>query len=96
MFIKKYDEFLLEVRDKSVKHAGDKEKKEFENNDGSDKDLEKRIADELEQVEDDCPRCGEHIDACKCEEEDPWSTEVYHRAPKGVETKSKPKQEFKK
>ncbi len=54
MFIKKYDEFLLEVRDKSVKHAGDKEKKEFENNDGSDKDLEKRIADELEQVEDDC------------------------------------------
>ena len=43
MFIKKYNEFLLEVRDKAVKHAGDKEKKEFENNDGSDKELEKTI-----------------------------------------------------
>tara|TARA_R110001592_G_scaffold66209_1_gene203096 strand:+ start:1297 stop:1587 length:291 start_codon:yes stop_codon:yes gene_type:complete len=96
MFIKKYKEFLLEVRDKSVKHAGDKEEKAFKDNDGSDKNLEKKIADELEDVTEDCVRCGEHISACKCESEDPWSTHVSHRAPAGVKYKKKPKQEFKK
>ena len=34
--------------------------------------------------------------SCECAEKDPWSTQVYHRAPKGKETKQKPKQEFKK
>ena len=29
MFIKKYAEFLLEVRDKKVNHAGDKQEKDF-------------------------------------------------------------------
>jgi|TARA_R110002060_G_scaffold36397_4_gene47400 hypothetical protein len=96
MFIKKYAEFLLEVKDGKIEPAGDKEKKDFENNDGSDKDLEKKIADELEDVTEDCARCGEHLTSCKCESEDPWSTQVYHRAPKGVESKKKPKQEFKK
>ena len=96
MFIKKYKEFLLEVRDKAIKHAGDKEEKEFKDNDGSDKNLEKKIEDELEEVTEDCVRCGEHLSACKCESEDPWSTQVYHRAPKGIEQKGKSKQEFKK
>ena len=49
-----------------------------------------------EDITEDCPRCGEHIDACECAEKDPWSTQVYHRAPKGTEIKPKPKQEFKK
>jgi len=98
MFIKKYNEFLLEVRDKKYKAAGDKAEKDHKdgNHSGVDKELEKEINDELEQVAEDCPRCGEHIDACKCPTEDPWSTQVYHRAPKGAEYKGKAKQQFKK
>ncbi len=96
MYIRTYADFLLEVRDKKVNHAGDKEDKNFKKNNGSDADLEKEIADELEEVTEDCPRCGEHIDACKCETEDPWSTQVYHRAPAGDEFKGKAKQQFKK
>jgi len=96
MYIRTYADFLLEVRDKKINHAGDKEDKDFKKNNGSDPELEKKIADELEAVTEECARCGEHIDACKCEEEDPWSTHVYHRAPKGTEKKAKPKQEFKK
>ena len=46
--------------------------------------------------EEECPRCGEHADECQCEEDDPWSTQNYHRVPKGTEHKAKPKQEFKK
>ena len=60
------------------------------------KDRQKKISDGLDKVEEECVRCGEHLDACKCPEEDPWSTQVYHRAPKGKEYKGKPKQEFKK
>jgi len=98
MFIKKYNEFLLEVRDKKYKAAGDKAEKDHKdgNHSGVNKELEKEINDELEQVAEDCPRCGEHIESCKCEEEDPWSTQNYHRAPKGTERKAKPKQQFKK
>lgn len=98
MFIKKYNEFLLEVRDKKYKAAGDKVDKDHKDgkHKGVDKELENEINDELEQVAEDCPRCGEHIESCKCEEEDPWSTQNYHRAPKGTEQKAKSKQEFKK
>jgi hypothetical protein len=97
MYIRTYADFLLEVRDKKVDHAGDKEEKKFKDSpDGSDKELEKKISDGLDKVEEECVRCGEHLDACKCPEEDPWSTQVYHRAPKGKEYKGKPKQEFKK
>mgnify|MGYP003129414500 CR=1 FL=1 len=97
MFVKKFTEFLLEVRDKKVHHAGDKEEKKFKKNpDGSDVELEKEISDELETVTEDCPRCGEHYESCKCPEEDPWSTQNYHRVPKGEEHKEKPKQQFKK
>tara|TARA_R100000908_G_C3642323_1_gene77956 strand:- start:187 stop:483 length:297 start_codon:yes stop_codon:yes gene_type:complete len=98
MFIKKYNEFLLEVRDKKYKAAGDKAEKDHKdgNHKGVNKELEKEINDELEAVAEECVRCGEPIESCKCEEEDPWSTQNYHRAPKGTEKKSKPKQEFKK
>tara|TARA_B100000900_G_scaffold247130_1_gene210221 strand:+ start:307 stop:603 length:297 start_codon:yes stop_codon:yes gene_type:complete len=98
MFIKNYSEFLLEVRDKKPKVAGEKTEKDHKdgNHKGVDKELEKKVNDELEAVEEECVRCGEHIESCKCEEEDPWSTQNYHRVPKGKEQTAKPKQEFKK
>ena len=97
MFVKKFTEFILEVRDKKVHHAGDKEDKKFKDSPGgSDKKLEKEIEDELESVEERCPRCDEDIESCQCGEEDPWSTQNYHRVPKGEEFKAKAKQQFKK
>ena len=98
MFIKNYKEFLFEVRDKTPENAGDKIDKDHKegNHVGSDKELEKQVEDELDDVSEDCPRCGEHIESCECEEKDPWSTQVYHRVSKGKEIKPKPKQEFKK
>lgn len=57
-----------------------------------DKELKKYVDDNYEI----CPRCKEHINDCECEESDYWSTETYHRIPKGKEIKNKPKQEFKK
>ena len=96
MFIRNYKDFLLEVRDKKYKAAGDKAEKDHKEGDhkGVNAELEKEINDELEQVAEDCPRCGEHIESCECAEEDPWSTQNYHRAPKGSEYKAKPKQQF--
>lgn len=98
MFIKNYSEFLFEVRDKSHAKAGDATDKDHKdgNHTGVDKELEKEIEDELEDIAEDCPRCGEHISACECAEKDPWSTQVYHRAPVGDKQTTKPKQEFKK
>ena len=58
--------------------------------------LEKETEDYLLKKDDSCPRCGESPDDCKCEEDDAWSTQNYHRVPKGTEHKAKPKQEFKK
>ena len=97
MHIKNYKEFLFEVRDKTPERAGDKIEKSHKEGDhaGIDKELEKQIEDELEEVAEDCPRCGEHIDACECAKKDPWSTQVYHRAPAGDKQTPKPKQEFK-
>ena len=98
MFIRNYKDFLLEVRDKTHKAAGDKAEKDHKEGDhkGVNAELEKEINDELEQVAEDCPRCGEHIESCECAEKDPWSTQNYHRAPKGSEHKAKPKQQFNK
>ena len=95
MSIKSFKDFITEelghVRHKKVNHI-DNDKK----NDGSDKDLEKEAEDYLNKNAEDCPRCGEDTNDCKCEEEDPWSTQNYHRAPLGDKKESKPKQEFKK
>ena len=98
MFIKNYKEFLFEVRDKSHDKAGDKVDKDHKegNHKGGDKKLEKEIADELEEITEDCPRCGEHVESCECAEKDPWSTQNYHRAPAGSKHKAKPKQQFNK
>ena len=98
MFIKNYTEFLLEVRDKKPKVAGEKVEQDHKkgNLKGVDKELENEINDELEAVAEECVRCGEPFESCECPEKDPWSTQNYHRAPKGSEYKAKPKQEFKK
>ncbi len=95
MSIKSFKDFVAEglgsVRNKKVKHVED-----TEIDDGSKKDVEKKAEEYLDKNSEDCPRCGEHVDDCKCQEEDPWSTQNYHRVPKGEEHKAKPKQEFKK
>ena len=98
MFIKNYKDFLFEVRDKKHEPAGEKTENDHKkgNHEGTDHELEKEINDELDANAEDCARCGEHVESCKCTEEDPWSTQVYHRAPKGKEFKAKPKQQFKK
>lgn len=95
MSIKSFKEFVTEgldqVRHKKVKHVED-----IENKDNSSKDTEKKAEEYLDSISEECPRCGEHIDDCRCETDDPWSTQNYHRVPKGKEEKTKPKQEFKK
>lgn len=98
MFIKNYKDFLFEVRDKKPEPAGEKAEKDYKDDKhaGKDEELEKEINDELTDIAEDCPRCGEHVESCECAEKDPWSTQVYHRAPAGDKQTAKPKQEFKK
>lgn len=95
MSIKKFHEFISEgisdVRHKKVDHLEDKERE-----DKTDKKTEKEVEEYLDDISENCPRCGEHVDDCVCQEEDPWSTQNYHRVPKGKSEKSKPKQTFKK
>lgn len=94
MFVKRFQDFITEelgqVRHKKVNHIEDDEPK-----DKSDEKLEKDTEKYLDDKSDRCPRCDEHIDDCRCQDEDPWSTQNYHRVPKGKEQKSKPKQQFK-
>jgi len=92
MFVKNFKQFLLEQRDKPIIPAGD----ETEYDDGSDPALEDEVNSLNDNVADTCPRCGEDVDDCCCSDEDPWSTHVHHRAPKGKIIKGKPKQNFKK
>ena len=73
-FIKTYKDFLFEVRDKAIKHAGDDidiVTKEEETEEVVNKYISKK--------KEHCPRCEEHIKNCKCETDDPWSTQNYHR-----------------
>jgi hypothetical protein len=95
MALKSFKDFITEelshVRHKKVDHVDDHDPKEPSN-----PDAEKKAEEYLEDVEEECPRCGEVDIDCKCEAEDPWSTQNYHRVPKGTEHKAKPKQEFKK
>lgn len=95
MAIKSFKAFITEdldqVRHKKVNHIEDHDPEE-----GKNKEAEDNAEAYLQKVEEECPRCGEHAIDCKCEGDDPWSTQVYHRVPKGKEHKAKPKQEFKK
>ncbi len=95
MSIKSFKDFITEelshVRHKKVKHVEDHDPEE-----GMNKEAEKKAEEYLQKVEEECPRCGEIADECKCEEDDPWSTQNYHRVPNGDKLKAEPKQEFKK
>lgn len=79
------------VKDKHVDHIEDIEIKSE-----SDEETEEELQNYVDDKSDHCPRCGEHEDDCQCGEDDPWSTQNYHRVPKGEIKKSKPKQDFKK
>jgi hypothetical protein len=77
--IKPFEHFLYEAqRDKPVDHVEDIEIK-----DKSNKKVEKDAQDYVADMVDYCPRCGEHVDDCECKSIDPWSTQNYHRVPKG-------------
>ena len=95
MAIKSFKAFVTEelshVRHKKVKHVEDHDPEDSVN-----KEAEANAEEYLQKVEEECPRCGEHADECQCEGDDPWSTQNYHRVPKGTKYKAKPKQEFKK
>lgn len=78
------------VKDKSVDHI-----ENIEIGDDSDLEAEEEIQDYIEDRDEHCPRCGEHQEDCSCGTVDPWSTQNYHRVPKGVIKKEKAKQNFK-
>jgi hypothetical protein len=88
MQIKTFAQFIAES---TVDHI-----ENIEIPDGSDKKLEADVAAGGSYEDDECPRCGEMPDTCTCPVDDFWSTQTYHRLPKGKVEKSKPKQEFKK
>lgn len=78
-------------KDKKVNHIED-----IEISDGSDKELESEIEEYIDSEGEYCPRCKELLDDCRCKTDDFWSTQTFHRVPKGKVIISKPKQEFKK
>lgn len=87
------DNFINEksvTKDKSVDHIENIEINDDSNED-ADEDIKKYVDDNSEL----CPRCKEHSKDCVCSEEDPWSTQNYHRVPKGKVKTEKPKQNFK-
>lgn len=88
MRVKTFTQFINEEK---VDHIED-----IEIQDGSDEKLEAEVTADGSYEDEECPRCGEMPDKCTCPEDDFWSTQNYHRVPKGEVEKSKPKQEFKK
>lgn len=74
-----FKNFITEAqRHKSVNH--------IENIKIKDKADKKTETDAQHYIEDNleyCPRCGEHMKDCQCVSSDPWSTQNYHRVPKG-------------
>lgn len=86
MSVMTFAQFLNETQ---VKHI-----ENIEISDGSDEKLEAEVATD-DAGDEECPRCGEVPEECSCPADDFWSTQNYHRAPKGEVKKSKPKQEFK-
>lgn len=79
------------TRDKAVDHI-----ENIEITDDSDEEAEEEIEKYVNDKSEYCPRCSEHKKDCQCGKDDPWSTQNYHRVPKGEVEKSKPKQNFKK
>jgi uncharacterized protein (UPF0212 family) len=77
--IHSFEVFVTEgQRHKPVDHI-----ENIEIEDKSDKKTEKDAQDYVDDNVDYCPRCGEHVDDCDCASSDPWSTQNYHRVPKG-------------
>lgn len=77
--IKIFEEFIDEAqRHKPVDHIEDIKPKEDKNSEVED-DARIYVEDNVDY----CPRCGEHQDDCECGPKDPWSTQNYHRVPKG-------------
>lgn len=75
--ISSFGNFITEgTKEKKVNHI-----ESIEIKDGTDEKAEKEVQDFINN--DYCPRCGEHPSECKCETSDPWSTQNYHRIPKG-------------
>lgn len=92
MAIKSYKQFA-EERKRKNEPVGSAIKKSPEIND-IEKDTKNNEIKYLDKNADKCPRCGQDAEHCTCDE-DPWSTNVMFRAPKGELKKEKPKQDFK-
>jgi len=65
-------------RHKPVDHIENIEIKS-ESDEEADEKIQKYVDDNIDY----CPRCGEHTSDCQCKGGDPWSTQNYHRVPKG-------------
>ena len=93
MKLKKFIEFINEYDDNgplSINIAG--QKTPLNNDPALDKEVEKY----MDKMDEDCPRCGEAPEDCRCENDDFWSTHTYHRTPAGEKVEIKSSQKFKK
>ena len=93
MRLKKFIEFINEYDDsgpKCINIAGQPTGLH------NDKKLDKEVEKYMDKMDEDCPRCGEVPEKCRCENDDFWSTQNYHRTPAGDKVENEPKQKFKK
>jgi hypothetical protein len=74
-----------EVERTNSKRSKVKPKKEV------DEEIEKKIQKHLGDKNDACPRCGEPLRHCKCQEKDFYSTRNMHRIPAGKTIKTEEK-----
>ena len=92
-YIYSFNDFINEtsmISDSDVRHIED-----IKIDNDSNKDAESDAENYINNKSDECPRCGETTEDCECETDDPWSTQNYHRAPKGKVIQNEPKQKFK-
>jgi len=87
--IKSFEQYIL--AEENVKHIED-----IEIDDESDEEHAKELANGGDANIDTCARCGERNVDCSCEDDDAWSTQTFHRVPKGEEGSTEPEQKFKK
>ena len=93
MKLKGFIQFINEYDDKgpqSIDIAGDPLPL------NNDKGLEKEVDHYMDQMDEDCPRCGEAPEDCSCQEDDHWSTKNFHRTEPGEKVENEPQQKFKK
>ena len=87
--IQSFEQYILS--EEEAKHIED-----IEIDDESDKKHDKELEDGEDEDIDHCARCGERNVECSCEDDDAWSTQTFHRVPKGEEKSTEAKQKFKK